>query len=1194
NSIVHSDIRFGGGQVVVDGVSQVITPIHMVDSRPSIINNLITRSSDAAMAATPNSFKEDDFLDPRSQSNGFFVPDYDRVGPDIHGNRVINNTINGLFVKTRTGVAEALETISVTARFDDIDIPYVIGENLVIAGKPGGGIVDTASPPTTIVTLSTITGGSLTAGTYNYRLVYVDAAGNESLASIPTSSLTVAANRSISIANLPTVGSGSPYIARRLYRSDATGAGTYRFVTQLNAVASTFIDNGSMIGGELVPLDIKVRSRLDGGLVIDAGAILKFRGSRIELNDGSILIAEGTSSLPIVMTSLNDNRYGFGGTLDTANTRGTRTAAEGDWGGVFVGHGSSASLDYNRLSFGGGTTRLEGGFASFNAIEVHQADFRMTNSRLENNAGGDETTSTRVGRGTNSAAALFVRGAQPVLIDNRFNDNDAAAISIDVNSLGPDLVNDPGRQSNMLDRTLDYSENQGPLIDGNRLSRNAINGIVIRGQTLTTQSVWDDTDIVHVVQNGITSDNFYTYGGLKLKSSPSESLVVKFGGGSTLAGLTATGTPLDVASRIGGSVQIVGQPNFPVILTSLADDSAGAGFGIDGRSAFDTDNNDVASGLVKLPTGPEVDRGTLIDNDVDVNLPGFFSFRPSSGGSSLLGSGSGITAQGTSRKFVNFDILSAFTNFIDIGPLGNGFDLGSTTITQQPTLISSDLVVSAGTFAGNNGVPVNWRIESRFDNGISRLFNTLLLDSTQPLGAIDFVNYLDANIQAASNDFLYVTGTPGQADFRAHTIDDTERFGFSQGGTYQQGVDLQNATYTGWAADSFQLLDNSIRTTGTSYTIPGNINLTNLPARTDTVLGAVNGLADVTTAFAWRVDPNATSARITSFLELVPTTIQKAATPGVWRGVSAQTYSNDRNVGVVSERESARASAPSANDTPSSSQNLGQLAKLATSGDENARLGFEVQGVINRPSDVDVYSFTANGRTEVWLDIDRTTSSFDTVVELVSADGTILALSDDSYLEETQPLTHPLYSTLSGNSANPLRKGSLVQVPRTSLGEARDDYSTNPKDAGMRVLLPGQADQATLYHVRVRSSNQTAGQAADTPALSDPASLGKGLSRGSYQLQIRLNELQEIPGSSVSFADIRFATNGITLSGVPRHSPLVGETSEIQITNNDVFANAQELGNIVQSDRQAVSVAGTLSSSTDVDWFTFSIDYKSL
>ncbi len=1203
NSVIHSDIRYGGGQVVVDGVSQVITPINLIDARPTIINNFITLSSDAAMSATPNSFKEDDFADPRSQSNGFFVPDYDRVGPNIHGNRVINNTINGLFIRTRTGVADTLETLTVSARFDDIDITHVIGENFVIAGTTGGGIVDVAAPPTTIVTLTTVAGGSLPAGTYNYRLVYVDSAGNESLASMPTNSVTVVENSSIQLNNLPPISGTLPYVSRRLYRSDATSAGTYRLVTEINAISTSYTDNGTQTGSPLVPLTTKIRSRLDGGLVIDAGSIIKNRSSRIEVRDGGTLIAEGTDGLPIIMTSLNDSRYGFGGTFDTSNTRGSKSPLVGDWGGIFVGHGSSASLDYNRISYGGGTTRVEGGFASFNAIEVHQADFRISNSRLENNAAGVETSTspTRVGRGTNGPAAIFVRGSQPVILNNRINDNGSAAINIDVNSLGPDLLNDPGRQSGLISKKLDYVENQGPLIDGNMLSRNSINGMVVRGQTLTTQSVWDDTDIVHVVQNDIVSDNFHTYGGLRLKSGPAKSLVVKFGGSSSLAGITATGTPLDYSNRIGGSVQIVGQPNFPVILTSLADDTVGAGFGIDGRSAFDTDNNGTGgtTNTVVLPTGPEVDRGTLIDNDVNANVTGFFSAAPLLGGNLNRGL-SGVTAQGASQLFVNADNIFAFTNFVDVGANGGAIDLSTTTVTRQPTLVSPDLVVSEGTFPGNNGATVRWRVESRFDNGVSKLFNTLILDSDTPLGPVSFINYLDEDIQAPSDDFLYVTGTPGQDDFRVFTIDNTERYGFSHGGVYQQGTDLQNATYSGWAADRFPLLDTSIRGAGTNYSLPGNINTINLPAFADPVLGQVNGLANVTTALSWNVDPNTTSARITSFLELVPTAIQRTASPGAWDGVALQTYSNDRNVGIVSERESARASAPSINDTPATSQNLGQIAKLATSGDENARLGFEIQGVLNKPSDVDVYSFIANGRTEVWLDIDRTDNSLDTVVELIAADGTILALSDDSYLEETQPSTNPIYSTLSGNSANPLRKSSLIQAAKSSLGEFRDDYSTNPKDAGMRVLLPGRESEATLYHVRVRSSNQFPGQAANTPALTDPASVGMGRSRGSYQLQVRLGELQELPGSSFSYADVRFATNGITLSGVPRHSPLVGEIGELEgfggggVFGNNTFATAQDLGNILQTDRRTISVAGNLVSPAGIDWYKFTIDYQAL
>ncbi len=148
NSIIHSNLRFGGGQVTIDGVSQVITPIHMLDSRPTIAFNTITRSANSAMAATPNSFRESNFHDPISQassSTGAFIADFDRVGPAIHNNRLVDNTINGLFVKVTTNPASAPEVLSVPGRFDDTDIVHVISENLVIRGTSGGALQDTAT-----------------------------------------------------------------------------------------------------------------------------------------------------------------------------------------------------------------------------------------------------------------------------------------------------------------------------------------------------------------------------------------------------------------------------------------------------------------------------------------------------------------------------------------------------------------------------------------------------------------------------------------------------------------------------------------------------------------------------------------------------------------------------------------------------------------------------------------------------------------------------------------------------------------------------------------------------------------------------------------------------------------------------------------------------------------------------------------
>src|SRR5690606_23830380 len=112
----------------------------------------------------------------------------------------------------------------------------------------------------------------------------------------------------------------------------------------------------------------------------------------------------------------------------------------------------------------------------------------------------------------------------------------------------------------------------------------------VRGAVLTTESIWDDTDIAHVLRDQITILNQHVYGGLRLQSSPSESLVVTLQGAH--AGFHASGVAIDITDRIGGTLHIIGQPNRPVVLTSLADDSVPAGLQpITDLPLFDTNND---------------------------------------------------------------------------------------------------------------------------------------------------------------------------------------------------------------------------------------------------------------------------------------------------------------------------------------------------------------------------------------------------------------------------------------------------------------------------------------------------------------------------------------------------------------------------------------------------------------------------
>src|SRR5690606_29807615 len=87
NFVNHADIRYGGGNVTINSIRQVINPIHLISARPTISHNSITRSADAAISANPDSFEESRFHARDSIRSDYqdvaFTADYTRVGPDI-------------------------------------------------------------------------------------------------------------------------------------------------------------------------------------------------------------------------------------------------------------------------------------------------------------------------------------------------------------------------------------------------------------------------------------------------------------------------------------------------------------------------------------------------------------------------------------------------------------------------------------------------------------------------------------------------------------------------------------------------------------------------------------------------------------------------------------------------------------------------------------------------------------------------------------------------------------------------------------------------------------------------------------------------------------------------------------------------------------------------------------------------------
>ena len=1339
NHVQFADIRYGGGAVSIGGQQQVVSPIELAVTRATIINSSITKSADAAIAATPDTFAETRFTDPFYQAAGTFTPDYSRVGPVIYGNTVVENSINGLFMRILTRSGSELETVTSAARFDDTDIPLVLTETLKIEGTAGGPILQSSAPSSLLIRLQSTPAGSVPAGTYVYRVTNVDSSGLESASSQPTRPITLGSVGGVRLDQMPTVGNSGSFVARRLYRAAAdpvTGlaTGQFRLVQQLNGSDTTVFD-GAADGTTLLSTeDAVLRSRLDGSFVVDAGSVVKLDGARIEARFGANFIAEGTPNSPVVFTSLEDQRYGGGGTFDTNDRSGSGEISPGDWSGIYVGHAASASIDQAVIAGAGGTSRIEGGFASFNAIEVHQGSLRLANTRLEMNADGrGEPNDERVGRGDNSSATVFARAAAPIILNNEFVDGQSAPLSIDINSFSSKEVFDPGRSTGEID-SAGIIGNAGPLVQGNVLDNNDINGMHVRGGQVATSVVLDDVDIVSVVTDSIEVPNQHIFGGIRLQSDNRGSLVVKFeseeneNAGIVVGGslLTAEDEFRDIADRIGGSLQVVGHSDFPVVMTTLADDTVGAGFDLDGIAQRDTNNDGIAfddlseqgiGGLPKLPTGPEVNRGNTIDNDVDPNVPGFFEATIVDG-NEVTFNASGVTVEDLQldQILINQDYIFSYNTFVTTA---TGIQaLSATTITQAATLIADDVVESRGTFDGPAGL-VSWIATSRFENGISRLISSVELDGgANALGDIQVVSYLDEDIEFISDDILVTTGTPGADDFRAFTLDQTRRVGFAHGGFYNpDGTNLENASYVGWAADQYNDLETAIVAGTQTFSIAGDIEPAALPQSADPVFGVQYGPNDVTTAFAWATNSGSNTATVTTFLELLSR--DPAIAParfdfqaGLWDGVLVREAAHDRNVAAFTEQEPVRSAFIDSNAIPSQSQFLGEIAPDLQSGDENRRLGFVVNGAITTADDLDVFSFIGESGTEVFLDIDLTGRRLDSVVELIDVNGGVLAGSNDSLLAETNDAA--IYSAPNVNSdaakslkvindslpvqqltisqsilgatggvltlsvaglADPvpvevdaflldpvaaitsaleamyfaelgditgqlLRRqsdddfvvqlqfdpdlfaaqdvpsigidGSTVTgaVVQTSSAETlldsqlQDDYSINEKDAGFRIRLPGESGTRNLYHVRVRSSNTR--NPLDFATLTDPNQVRDGLTIGRYELQIRLQETNEQPGTQLRLADVRFATNGLQIVGLPMSSPLLGEEYETS-ANNDSLATAQPLGyfgvaddqNLVQagplqSDQLAKVVSGQLDSFTDVDWYQFTVNYDNI
>ncbi|HEY6563902.1 MAG TPA: NF038122 family metalloprotease, partial [Pirellulaceae bacterium] len=713
-------------------------------------------------------------------------------------------------------------------------------------------------------------------------------------------------------------------------------------------------------------------------------------------------------------------------------------------------------------------------------------------------------------------------------------------------------------------------------------------------ETLTTEGVWDDTDIVHVVFDKIQVPNFHTFGGLRLESSATESLVVKLGGNSRVAGFDATGTHSIIDDRIGGSLQVIGQPGRPVILTSIADKTDGAGMKLDGSFQSDT-LRDGFGNVAGRPAGRF---------DISLNYSAEVEANP------VLVAGLEEAAKYWEQRLtdnvsVAFDVVLAETGSEPFASAGaDGF-----SATYDDIIARMQADASENERSLLDRLPTFAQLRVQGPAGPFTVSNIISmgLPNAKALGFVQGVDFQanpsqtkvgatrDGQINVTS---LYRLGATVESFASVFIHEMAHALGFSSsvpedgnfgGGITLTTLDLFRMAPGGGAGDftnNPRVVDparEQVFYDGGLFD-PAGIDIPGLTKGDIPLSRGVEPHPDRGQPSHWRssaavgmngitlgiMDPSAGSF-VTSNDEralgligydFADFRLPVASSPGDWRGIQLDEFSHDRNVDVLTELESSSSSAAGANSIPDRAEFLGGLADAEFHGDENLRFGFKVPGVLNTTDDVDVYSFEGIAGTDVWLDIDQTTSHVDTVLELIDANGEVLARSNNS---------------LANDQFSP--SGTAVTG---TLG--LDHYSVNPKDAGMRVTLPGTAGSRGTYFVRVRSHSP------------DLANLQAGQTEGAYELHVRLRELDEIPGTVIKFADLRFAKNGVEALGLITHSPL--QTERVEPGDIASFETALNLGEVYSTDRAEVSISGNLEPIqfdddgeviAGVDWYRFSL-----